>query len=535
MAEKTRKKRNNNNTKSKKSKKGSKGRLIRNILLTAITILVVPLIFLYLFVADFYKDHFYSNTIINGIDISNMTADQAKDAIDAGVRAYRLTLNGRNGITDAITADSIDLHTEFDKSMEEFLKEQNTLTWPASYFETQELEVGTMLAYDENMLKKVFQGLNFFDKTNNLKPVNAAISLYGANGYEVIPEQQGARVIDDILYEAVKKAVLELGPTLSLEEIGCYEKPEITSEYPPLINALNQMNKLAGAEITYHFGDATEVLNGSTISKWISVDDNYQVHYDPGDGIKEFVDYIGKTYNTFGKIRTFKTSYGDVIDIKGGDYGWWLNRPEEVAELTKLVENGEKVERQPVYYQTAQQYGDDDIGNTYVEINLTAQHLFFYNEGELILETDFVSGNVSKGLGTPVGTYPIQYKQNDATLVGEDYATPVKYWMPFNRNIGLHDASWRKDFGKDIYLTSGSHGCINMPPDMAKKLFKYIHRGVAVVVYELPGTENYDTEKGKTPDSKTSDGTTSDKAATDSKTTDTSSGDNTSTDSTSSN
>jgi lipoprotein-anchoring transpeptidase ErfK/SrfK len=156
------------------------------------------------------------------------------------------------------------------------------------------------------------------------------------------------------------------------------------------------------------------------------------------------------------------------------------------------VKDGVQVNREPVYFQKAQQYGDDDIGNTYVEVNLTAQHLFFYKDGKLVLESDYVSGNVSKGLGTPVGTYPIQYKDLDATLVGEDYETPVKYWMPFNKNIGLHDASWRKKFGKDIYLKNGSHGCINMPPDMAKKMYQNIQKGVAVVVYELPGTENYD-------------------------------------------
>jgi lipoprotein-anchoring transpeptidase ErfK/SrfK len=113
------------------------------------------------------------------------------------------------------------------------------------------------------------------------------------------------------------------------------------------------------------------------------------------------------------------------------------------------------------------------------------------------VESDFVSGNVSKNFATPAGTYPIQYKENDATLVGEDYETPVKYWMPFNKNIGFHDATWRKDFGKNIYLTRGSHGCINMPPKAAKKMFEDIRRGVAVVVYELPGTESYDLKEEK--------------------------------------
>ena len=156
-----------------------------------------------------------------------------------------------------------------------------------------------------------------------------------------------------------------------------------------------------------------------------------------------------------------------------------------------MILNGEKSKREPSYFQIAQQYGKDDIGDTYVELNLTAQHLFFYKEGKLILDTDFVSGNLAKNYGTPTGTYPVQYKDTDAILTGEDYATPVKYWMPFNRHIGFHDASWRTEFGKEIYLTNGSHGCINMPPDAAKIMFQNIQRGVAVVVYELSDTQNY--------------------------------------------
>lgn len=500
MAGKARK---NSNSKSTIKRKTNRKRLRRNIIITVIVGLLIPLLCLYLYVSYYYGNRFYKDTVINGVNVSNMTLAEAEDVIDAQVKAYQLTLTGRNGVTDTVSGKSIVLHTVFEKSLSDLLEEQNKYSWPVNLFKPHENVVGTMLEYDETKLEQVFKGLSFFDEANNKEPENASISGYGANGYEAVPEKPGAKVTTDQLFNAVKDAIMLLKPTLSLEEIDCYKKPEITTEYPPLVNALKEMNKIAGARITYNFGDKTEILDGSKISKWIKVDDNFKVTYDPGDGIKEFVDYLGKTYNTFGKVRTFKTSYGDVIQLAGGDYGWWLNRPEETAQLEQLVINGEQLTRTPVYFQTARQYGDDDIGNTYVEVNLTAQHLFFYKEGELILETDIVSGNVSKGLGTPVGTYPIQYKTKDATLVGEDYETPVTYWMPFNKNIGLHDAYWRTKFGKDIYLTNGSHGCINMPPDAAKTLYGYIERGIPVVVYELPGTENYGKDEGKDPEKKT--------------------------------
>ncbi|HWT74151.1 MAG TPA: L,D-transpeptidase family protein [Mobilitalea sp.] len=494
--------------------------------------IIIPLLFLYLYIAFYYHTHFYTNTVINGISTSNMTVSQAEDAITAEVKAYSLTLEERNGVEDTINGKDINLHTVFEGGISGLLGKQNSLIWPVSLFRPQELTINTMLDYDESSLQKVFDHLNCFDKANDIEPVNASISEFGENGYELLPENQGARVISDKLYDSVSNSIENLQTTLSIEEADCYAKPEITSDNPALIKAQEEMNKLAGAKITYEFGDATEVVDGTKISQWITVDKDFNVSFNT-DGIKEFVDYIGKTYNSFGRVRTFKTSYGKTINVKGGDYGWWLNRPEEVKELTQLIQNGEKVEKDPVYFQTAQQYGADDIGNTYVEVNLTAQHLFFYKNGKLILQSDFVSGNVSKHLGTPVGTYPVQYKEENATLVGEDYSTPVKYWMPFNKNIGLHDASWRSAFGKDIYLTNGSHGCINMPPSAAKKMFKYMERGVAVVVYKLSGTESYDVKKNKAKtDNTKTDNTKTDNTKTDNTKTDSTKTGSTKTDST---
>ena len=118
-----------------------------------------------------------------------------------------------------------------------------------------------------------------------------------------------------------------------------------------------------------------------------------------------------------------------------------------------------------------------------MEINLTSQHLFVYKNGSLVVDSDFVSGNLSKGHGSPTGAFIVTYTTTDAVLRGEDYATPVKYWMPFNGGVGFHDASWQPTFGGSRYLTNGSHGCVNMPPEVAAKLFDLISAGTPVVVH----------------------------------------------------
>ncbi|NLJ67022.1 MAG: L,D-transpeptidase family protein [Clostridiales bacterium] len=443
----------------------------------------IILVISYISISLYYNTHFYMNTTINGLDISNMTAEQAEELIQEEFKGYSLNLTGRNDLTDQLHGRDINIYARFDGSLENLLDSQNGFLWISALFINPKLGIKTVPEYDEDLLRDLVYNLSYFQEENMVEPVNAYISEYNKDkGYEIIPEDLGAWVEFNILFESIKTAIDNLEPMISLEEIDCYKKPEIVADTPELLRVVNELNKIAGTEIVYEFGKDTEVLDGTLISKWLSVTEDYNVILDE-NGVKEYVDYIGKTYNSFGRTRTFKTSYGTTIKVKGGDYGWWLNRPLEVTELTELILAGEKVKKEPAYFQTAQQYGPDDIGNTYVEVSLKAQHLFFYKNGKLILETDIVSGNLAKGHGTPTGTFPIQYKERNATLNGEDYSTPVDYWMPFYRGIGFHDASWRSKFGGDIYKTKGSHGCINMPPKAAKILFEHIQRGVAVVVY----------------------------------------------------
>ncbi len=123
-------------------------------------------------------------------------------------------------------------------------------------------------------------------------------------------------------------------------------------------------------------------------------------------------------------------------------------------------------------------------------MNLTAQHMFLYVDGNKVMESDFVSGNVARGFATPPGIFGIMYKQRDAVLRGPGYASPVRFWMPFNGGIGFHDANWRGQFGGSIYRTNGSHGCVNMPYEAAKTLFENIYTGMPVICYNLDGTGN---------------------------------------------
>ncbi len=126
--------------------------------------------------------------------------------------------------------------------------------------------------------------------------------------------------------------------------------------------------------------------------------------------------------------------------------------------------------------------GAGDIGDTYVEIDLTNQYLYMYVDGELIRDCPVVTG-LPGSRATPQGVYRLKSKSMNVTLVGPDYRTPVRYWMPFNGGIGMHDATWQSSFGGQLYKSRGSHGCINMAMSDVAVVYDYAQVNMPVVCY----------------------------------------------------
>ena len=214
------------------------------------------------------------------------------------------------------------------------------------------------------------------------------------------------------------------------------------------------------------------------------------------DKITAFAATVAAHYDTYNRAKPLHTSWGQDINVRGGSYGWKVDQAAEAAWLRSAIAQGLSQSRYPEFSKKAASHGAADYGDTYVEVNLTAQHLYFYKNGKVVVDSDFVSGNVSKNTPTHTGVYQVAYKQRNAVLHGENYETPVDYWMPFNGGEGLHDASWRSSFGGNIYKTSGSHGCVNLPKAVAEKIFNNISAGTPVIVYSLSGTETGKTSSG---------------------------------------
>lgn len=444
-----------------------------------------------------YKTCFLPGTIVDGMDVTGKTAAEVEDAIMEQLKGYKLTINGREDLSESITGEEVGLYAEFDDTLAKAIAAQKPMEWGKYRFGKSVNEVNTdaLIRYNDEMLGEAVDSLSCMDKENMREPQDAKISDYTSGGYTIIKEDEGTELLEDKVKEAVAAAVMSLAESVDLEEQGCYVSPSITSEDEALKTACETMNKYVGARITHQFGDKSETLSGDEIHNWLTVNGT-SVRINEGKAT-EYVKKLAASYDTAYKAKSLKTSYGKTVSITGGSYGYKINQAKEAATLVSLIKNGEQTSREPEYSQKGASRTGNDYGNTYVEINLTAQHLYFYVKGKLVVQSDFVSGNAAKGWSTPAGAYSITYKQRNATLKGQGYATPVSYWMPFNGGIGLHDANWRKTFGGMIYKTNGSHGCVNLPPAVAKTIYENISAGDPVLCYHLDGTESASTSGTK--------------------------------------
>lgn len=442
----------------------------------------------YMVKAQYYEEHFFPNTEVNGVLVEGLTPKEAAVRILEGLSEYELTVQSRSG-DEVIRGSEIGLQAECTDELKAIIREQNPYGWGKGLMSPKAYQISADPFFEEERLKKRTEELACFRGDLAVGPENARISDYiPGTGYEIIPEVQGQKLDGTKGYQAVEAAVKRLDTTVDLDAAGCYLAPEILSNDVLLEQRCAEKNRMIQTAVVYQFGENQEILDGEITHQWIQTGEDGSFYWEE-QMIAQYVSDLASRYNTSGTSRYFQTSYGPTVKVSG-PYGWKINEKEETDQLIKILEAGESQTREPVYAAKGASYSGADYGNTYAEVNLTAQHLFFYQDGKKVLESDFVSGNVRKNHTTPPGIFGLSYKQRDAVLKGEGYASPVDFWMPFHGGIGFHDASWRSSFGGSIYKTNGSHGCINMPYAKAEELYNLVYPNVPVICYNLEGTES---------------------------------------------
>lgn len=447
----------------------------------------------YLGLALFFQSHFYFYTTINGKEFSGKSIEDVDAYLESKVGKYVLTLHEADGKEEQLNGNDIGIKYTKDKEKKELNKlmdDQNPFLWPVSLWRESEYEVEIGVEYNQEILSQKMAALECMKEENQMASVDAYPKFNGTE-FVVEPEVVGTQIHQETFTAKVQQYILEFRTDLNMTEEGCYIVPKFTSESKEVIAAKDSMNQYLKASITYKLEGADKVVVDKTkIAEWLSVDANMVPVFNT-EAVGAFIDEFCGRYNTVGTTRSITTPNGKKTEVSGGTYGWKIDRDAECQALINSIKGGEVTERTPEYAQTAATHGAQDWGNTYLEVDLSTQYMWYVKDGGVIFESDVVTGLPTPERITPEGVYDILEMKKNKTLRGEklpdgsySYETPVDYWMRVTwTGIGFHDAGWQSAFGGERYKTKGSHGCINMPPAAAGQLYSLLEYHTPVVIH----------------------------------------------------
>ncbi len=500
--------RNKSNKEESKKGKSNKGKKI-GIAVAGVLILVCAALFAVVFV-NYRSQTFMSRTSINGFDVSGQTIGEAIETVrseydTAIVKIFEGETQEQSGrLKDyGYLLDEAGIQALVEKTMS--LQKENFGTVFQALTGRSRYQMTLPISFDSDRFAQVV-------KASRLKDARIATSdaelVFDENAkeYSIKSEVYGNEFSDEQFQTLVKEKIDEFTSKGSEEKSGelvinipeeFYEKPQVLSGDSILMNRRDAYNKYCKAEIVYTFGDTTETLDWSTIQDFVKLNENGD-GYLQEDLIRSWLSEFAGRHDTRFYERHFTTTYGNTVTFPGNmnEYGYTTNESAEYEQLVQDIASNTTVTREPIYYTTndygnpvfLSRNGQDDLNGTYVEVNISAQHLWFYKNGGLVIDSDFVSGSVAKNAETQTGVFPLAYKESPSVLVGSNaadgYETKVQFWMPFYEGQGLHDATWRSSFGGEIYKTSGSHGCINLPYSVAEVIYNNIEGGTAIVVFK---------------------------------------------------
>ena len=414
---------------------------------------------------------FPEGTVLFQLRLDGMSVQQAQAALKKAVDTYSLTTKAGS---KELTLSGKDLKLRLDADAFQ--------TWAAAMEAGTKADASSIVRYAP--ADKIAAYLST-QLTHSVKNASVAYNKDTAK-FEPVAGQEGCTLDAAKVQPLVEQALSSGQSLLELDGVASIKKPTVTLKEPALKAAAKQLNGYLDLSLTYTYAPEGESASQQAISReelasFLTIEKDFSVAIN-SSGIENYVSLMAELYNAPGRQGSFHTTGGEDIGYTVDYYGQSLDQGAMVSDITACLKNGVSGVREAPYY-AAGAYSHMAYGGNYVEIDLSAQHLWVYRSGEQVVSAPIVSGCVAKGYETPTGIYSVVDWDTDATLVGDDYETHVDYWVGFLGGYGIHDANWRWEFGEDIYLYSGSHGCVNVSPYQAELIHSNTALGTRVILY----------------------------------------------------
>ena len=443
-----------------------------------------------------YQQRFLPGTSIAGVDCSSMTAQEAAQALKSAAAEGSVTLGDSSGAQVAALP------------MSAFLDETSLEETAYSVYARQKESSGL---FDWLMPGKHPYPVSFFRNVTGeeaaaaleaalysdqplIAPVSAKVRLTD-EGYEVIPEEPGNAVDMKACSAALAQGLRSLktiwpAPAAIIAD-RAFIRPPVTADSPEIKAVTDELDSYFLLPVTLDFGDGEAyTLSPGEIRSVCDVTirrGNVKCIPDPAL-VRAFTDELVDLYGYDGVYAKFRhvEDARDYVYYRVGDNGWILDRDALADQVCSALTAREGAVVTPSYDYTWYWkgfYARSRVPDTFIEISLDNQYLWAFKDGQLVAETPVVTGNIAERCDTRRGCFRIAYKEADVILRGPTWNDHVDYWMPFDGEIGLHDSSWRSVYGGDIYLTDGSHGCVNTPLEAMRKIYRSFKSNDFVIVY----------------------------------------------------
>ena len=444
-------------------------------------------VFTVLGIMKFRQTHFEFGTYIHGTNCSWLSVTRAKEKIEENLKQQQINFlfEGEN---EHATGAQLGMYLKDTEELQAILQEQRQ--------NKQEVNNPTLehsISVEEETVKEYLQLLPELQEENMHSPQNAYMKIGTNHLIEIIPAVSGNEIQLEDAYLLTLKALQGGMHTIDMKEVT-YLEPEITMLL--LQDEANRINGILCSQLQIQLIDGSIcTLDIGTMKNWIYQEENGNYNIEIDENVKNFVEKLSQKVEEVNTTVKFHATELEEISVPVQKSARTKLDKEETAELIKSSlgnSNSEKI--LPAYTQVVTL----DSVDSYVEIDLTRQRVWLYQNGECIENAPCVTGNVKSGHSTPTGIYYLMYKAKNATLRGYNndgsrYTSFVNYWMPFNGGIGMHDALWRyktvngkkvAQFGGEIYKTNGSHGCVNLPIEAAKIIYENLDGTMPIIVYQ---------------------------------------------------
>lgn len=478
--------------------------------------LVIAIIILLFIVIILYSDKFYPNTTIGGIDVSNMTLSQAKEAVQTDLKNHVLVIKGRNNAKYELRGTDIDLNANYEKQVENCFKKTHGIFSFYKIISGEDFDVNFDVSYNKKAFKNNLS--QSFLITGDQYTITAPESAHveydkKTQSGKIVKEKQGNQLNQEKFYSYVEKSIKQLKTNINLDKANIYLKPKYTQNDSAIIKELNQYNNYLYRWIRYDMTEKHyETVTPKDIKNWLVINDDATVSIDQ-EKMSQWVEKFCLKYKTVGKTRKFKSHTGEVLEVSGGDYGWQIDYSQTVDQLYKVlskknpqsdveayIKNKNKTNKkklikklEPIYKNKAYKLNFDNLVDdyntqTYSEVDISEQMVYVFQNGQVVYSAKCVTGLPSDASrATKTGCWYIKDKKLEYTLTGADYTTPTKYWVRITwTGTGYHYMN-RSDWSKwspDLYKTRGSHGCINLQLEDVKNIYNLVSMRDMVFIHE---------------------------------------------------